>query len=97
MKLTSRASGLLALIALFVLNSGIQAHACSACFGDTSGSKQSIAATWGIFAMVVIMFVMLGTIIGIGFYFRHLEKNPLPDYNELLSDDHDQPNPETSH
>ncbi len=84
----------LALIALFVLNSGSNAHACAACFGDTTGSKMGVAATWGIFAMVIIMFAMLGTLIGFGFYLNYRAKHPLPDYNELLSEnDDDEPKP----
>jgi len=93
MKAPSRIPAFLALPTLLLLNSGTQAHACAACFGDTSGSKMGTAAAWGIFAMVVIMFAMLGTIIGFGFYLRHREQNPLPDYSELLSDNDAQPEP----
>ena len=84
--LTSRGTALLALAVLFVLNSSNSALACAACFGDTSGSKQGVAAAWGIFAMVVIMFAMLGTLIGCGFYLNYRAKHPLPDYEELLGD-----------
>ena len=78
---------------IFSLASNGSARACAACYGDTSGSKMSDAAAIGIFAMVVIMFVMLGVIAAFGFHFRNLEKHPLPDYNELLSEDQP-PSPE---
>jgi len=93
--LSSRTATLLGLITVLVLNSSAPALACAACYGDTSGSKQSIAAAWGIFAMVVIMFAMLGTLIGCGFYLRYRAQHPLPDYNELLSDNDGQPKPGT--
>jgi hypothetical protein len=93
---SSRTIGLLALSSLLVLNSSAPARACAACYGDTSGSQQSVAATWGIFAMVVIMFAMLGAVIAFGFYLRWRAQNPLPDYDELLSDSTSAPKPETS-
>jgi hypothetical protein len=74
-----------------LLASALGAHACPACYGDTSGSKMADAATVGIFAMVVIMFFMLGAI---GLFMRHLAyraKHPLPDYDELLSETEDHP------
>ena len=77
---------------LFVLASNISAVACAACYGDTSGSKMGNAATVGIFAMVVIMFAMLGTLVGCGFYLAYRAKHPLPDYSELLDEDGDHPN-----
>ena len=82
---TSLSVGLLTLF--FSLAGNSSALACAACYGDTSGSKMSNAAAIGIFAMVVIMFVMLGVIAAFGFHFRNLEKHPLPDYDELLSED----------
>jgi hypothetical protein len=91
--LSSRVASLLALVTVLVLNSSSPVLACAACYGDTTGSKQGIAATWGVFAMVVIMFAMLGTLIGCGFYLRYRAQHPLPDYNELLSDNDDQPKP----
>ena len=87
-----------ALTLLFVLASNSSALACAACYGDTSGSKMANAASVGIFAMVVIMFVMLGTLLAFGFYFAHRAKQTYPDYDELLSDDTTPPtpSPETS-
>lgn len=87
-----------ALTLLFVLASNSTALACAACYGDTSGSKMGNAATVGIFAMVVIMFIMLGTLLAFGFYFARRARQTYPDYDELLSDDPTppMPNPETS-
>jgi len=90
---TSRTASLLALVTLLVLNSSAPVRACAACFGDTSGSKQGIAATWGIFAMVIIMFAMLGAVAAFGFYLRYRAMNPLPDYDELLSETNPEPKP----
>jgi len=87
--LSSRIAAFLGLVAVLVLNSSSPLLACAACMGDTSGSKQSVAAAWGIAAMVVIMFAMLGTLIGCGFYLRYRAQHPLSDYSELLSDDED--------
>ena len=72
---------------LFIAASSHGALACSACWGDTSGSKMSHAAAVGIGAMVVIMFAMLGSIIGVARHLMWRAKNPLPDYDELLSED----------
>jgi ABC-type Fe3+ transport system permease subunit len=87
-----------ALTLLFVLASNGSAVACAACYGDTTGSKMGNAAAVGIFAMVVIMFVMLGTLLAFGFYFAHRAKQTYPDYDELLADDSlpPTPNPGTS-
>jgi hypothetical protein len=63
------------------------ALACAACWGDTTGDRMGVAASWGIFAMVVIMFLMLGTITAFGYYLNWRAKNPLPDYDNLLSDE----------
>jgi K+ transporter len=82
-----------ALIGIFGLISNSPLLACAACFGDTSGSKIGNAATVGIFAMVVIMFAMLGTIALLGWHLAWRAKNPLPDYNELLKEDGIEPNP----
>ena len=92
-KLFSRPVALAALAAVFVLASNSSAFACAACYGDTSGSKQANAAAVGIFAMVIIMFAMLGAIAAFGFHLAYRAKHPLPDYNELLTDDPAQPNP----
>ena len=89
--LSFRAATPLALALLFAFNSGGSALACAACYGDTSGDKMGTAATWGIFAMVVIMFAMLGTLVGCGFYLNYRAKHPLPDYDELLSETEDHP------
>lgn len=71
--------------------------ACAACYGDTTDSKMGNAATWGIIAMTIIMFAMLGAV---GAFIRHLAyraKHPLPDYNELLHENEGrQPEPGTS-
>lgn len=83
MKLLSRTAPL-AIACLLVSIS--QAAACPACYGDTSGSKMGNAATWGIIAMTIIMFAMLGAVIGFGFYLKYRAEHPLPDYNELLSE-----------
>ena len=74
------------LILLFVFASNNSALACAACYGDTSGSKMSNAASVGIFAMVVIMFVMLGTLLAFGFYFARRAKQSYPNYDELLKE-----------
>jgi len=90
-------SRLIALLAgLFVFAANSSAQACSACYGDTSGSKMGNAAAVGIFAMVVIMFLMLGVIAAFGWRLAYLAKHPLPDYNELLNEGEGEPNPGTS-
>jgi hypothetical protein len=63
------------------------ASACPACYGDTTGSKMGNAAQIGIFAMVVIMFLMLGAVGAFMWYLSWRAKNPLPDYDELLRED----------
>jgi hypothetical protein len=92
----SRGVALIALTGLLVLVSNTSALACAACYGDTSGSKMGNAATVGIFAMVVIMFFMLGAIAAFGWHLAYRAKHPLPDYQELLGEDQVQPNPGTS-
>jgi len=94
--LSSRATSLLALTTVLVLNSGQHAQACAACFGDTSGSKMGNAASWGIIAMVIIMFAMLGAVAAFGFYLRYRAMHPLPDYDELLGDSGPQSAPGTT-
>jgi len=84
------------LTVLFALASSHSALACAACYGDTTGSKMGNAATWGIIAMTIIMFVMLGAVAGFGYYLAWRAKHPLPDYQELLGDDDGQPKPEIS-
>ena len=86
----------MALIPALALAFNSSALACAACYGDTSGSKMANAATVGIFAMVVIMFIMLGAVAGFGFYLNYRAKHPLPDYDELLTEDHSKPNPGTT-
>jgi len=92
--LLSRAVTLTVLTSFYVLAFNTSAMACAACYGDTSGSKMGNAATVGIFAMVVIMFAMLGAVAGFGFYLNYRAKHPLPDYQELLNDDDGQPKPQ---
>ena len=75
----------LAVVLTEMMSSG--AWACAACYGDTTGSKMGNAAAVGIFAMVVIMFVMLSAVGGFIWHLARRAKNPLPDYNELLSED----------
>jgi len=81
---------------LLVLASNTSALACAACYGDTTGDKMGNAATVGIFAMVVIMFAMLGAVAAFGWRLAYLAKHPLPDYEDLLNPDEGQPNPGTS-
>ncbi len=70
---------------VLILLGNAPAQACAACYGDTSGSKMSNAASIGIAAMVVLMFAMLGAIAAFGWHLAYRAKNPLPDYDELLS------------
>ena len=81
------------LTVLFLMVTNTSAVACAACYGDTSGSKMGHAATVGIFAMVVIMFLMLGAVAAFGWHLAYRAKHPLPDYDELLQDDQIEPNP----
>ena len=93
---SSRGVALIALTGLLVLVSNTSALACAACYGDTTGSKMGNAAAVGIFAMVAIMFVMLGAVAAFGFHLAYRAKHPLPDYEELLDEDKGQPKPGTS-
>lgn len=77
-------------LVLAVLSSH-SALACAVCFGDTTGSKIGNAATWGIGIMVVIVFAMLGTLAGFGFYLAHRAKHPGPNYDELLTEEPGEP------
>jgi len=79
---------------LFVLASAPHAAACSACYSDNTGSKMGNAANWGIIAMTIIMFIMLGALFAAGCYFNWRAKNPLPDYSELLAEDEETLPPE---
>ncbi len=65
----------------------LPASACAACYNANAGSKMGNAANWGIIAMTIIMFIMLGALFAAGCYFNWRAKNPLPDYSELLSED----------
>ena len=95
--LSFRGAAPIALTGLLVLVSNTSALACAACYGDTTGSKMGNAAAVGIFAMVAIMFLMLGAVAAFGFYLAHRAKHPLPDYQDLLQEDQaPQPNPGTS-
>ena len=91
--LFSRGMMLVALTGFYIIAFNSSAMACAACYGDTTGSKMGNAATVGIFAMVVIMFAMLGAVAGFGFYLNYRAKHPLPDYEELLNDNDGQPKP----
>jgi uncharacterized membrane protein YbhN (UPF0104 family) len=90
-RLFSRSVVPLAVLLGFVAT--LPAGACAACYGDTTGSKMGNAASWGIIAMVIIMFAMLGAVAGFGFYLAYRAKHPLPDYDELLGEGDGQPEP----
>jgi len=92
-RLPFRGVTLVALIGLLILVFNTSALACAACYGDTSGSKMGNAATVGIFAMVVIMFAMLGAVAAFGWHLAYRAKHPLPDYQDLMKEDEIQPNP----
>ena len=94
--LSSRGFALIALTALLVLVSNTSVLACAACYGDTTGSKMGNAAAVGIFAMVVIMFAMLGAVAAFGWHLAYRAKHPLPDYEELTKDDDVHPDPGAS-
>jgi hypothetical protein len=94
--LFSRGVVLTAWTGLFVLASNTGALACAACYGDTTGSKMGNAAAVGIFAMVIIMFVMLSAVAAFGWHLAYRAKHPLPDYPDLLKEDDVKPKPETS-
>jgi hypothetical protein len=81
------------------MNTPFSSHflACAACYGDTTGSKMGEAATWGIIAMTIIMFAMLGAVGAFIWHLAYRAKHPLPDYNELLNENEGrQPEPGTS-
>ncbi len=69
----------------------LPASACAACYNANAGSKMGNAANWGIIAMTIIMFIMLGGLFAAGCYFNWRAKNPLPDYSELLAEDESAP------
>jgi len=92
----SRGVALIALTGLLILASNTSALACAACYGDATGSKMGNAAAVGIFAMVIIMFGMLGAVAAFGWHLAYRAKHPLPDYDELLHEDQGQPKPRTS-
>ena len=94
--LSFRGIALSALTAFLFLAASTVSEACSACYGDTSGSKMSNAASVGISAMVVIMFIMLGAVAAFGRHLAYRAKHPLPDYNELLKEDEKPPDPGAS-
>ena len=62
------------------------AMACAACWNHAGNEKMTNAAAVGIFAMVVIMFLMLGAVAAFGWHLAWRAKNPLPDYTELLAE-----------
>jgi hypothetical protein len=94
--LISRGVALITLTGLLVLASNTGALACAACYGDTTGSRMGVAADWGIIAMVIIMFFMLGAVAAFGWHLAYRAKHPLPDYQDLLNEDEGQPKPGTS-
>jgi hypothetical protein len=84
------------LVSLLVLLSGPRALACAACYSNNTGSKMGDAANWGVIAMAIIMFCMLGAIGGFAWYLSWRAKHPLPDYDELLREDNPPPLPDAS-
>ena len=90
---SSRSVVLAAVTALFVALSNGSAMACAACYNPAGSEKMNHAATVGIFAMVVIMFAMLGAVAAFGWHLAYRAKHPLPDYDELLTNDEIQPKP----
>jgi hypothetical protein len=81
----SRAIALLTLLFLTAASPG--AWACVACYDPAGSAKMNHAAAIGIAAMVVFMFVMLGTLFAAGWHLVWRAKHPLPDYDELLAED----------
>jgi hypothetical protein len=80
-------------IGFLVALTGSRALACAACYSNNTGSRMGNAANWGVIAMAIIMFAMLGVIFAAGCYFNYRAKHPYPDYEELLSDDDVLPDP----
>jgi hypothetical protein len=72
------------------------AAACAACYSSNTGSKMGDAANWGVIAMAIIMFAMLGVISGFFYYLNWRAKNPLPDYEELLREEDEHPLPDAT-
>ena len=85
-----------ALTLFFVLAANHSAMACAACWNPAGADKMNHAATVGIFAMVVIMFFMLGAVAAFGWHLAYRARHPLPDDQDLMKEDHVQPNPGTS-
>ncbi len=88
---SSRYLTMIALICAFILGSFNPLLACAACYGDTTGDKMGNAASWGIFAMVIIMFGMLSAVGAFIWHLAYRAKHPLPDYDELLGESGAQP------
>jgi hypothetical protein len=86
----------LSLFSFFLLAAAHHAVACAACYSDNTGSKMGNAANWGVIAMAIIMFGMLAAISGFFYYLAWRAKNPLPDYEELLSEGDEHPLPDAS-
>jgi hypothetical protein len=82
---TSRLFAFLTLLFVAATNHG--AWACAACYNPAGGDKMTKAAAVGIGAMVILMFAMLGAIFAAGRHLVWRARHPLPDYNELLSED----------
>jgi phosphate/sulfate permease len=80
-----RVAFLLVAALFFLLRTGAQA--CAFCNADATGSKMSKAADAGIIAMVFIMFGMLSAIGGFIWHLARRAKDPLPDYDALLSEE----------
>jgi hypothetical protein len=84
------------LMPVFLAATSHSAWACSACWGATSDNKMNNAAAVGIGVMVALMFVMLGSLFAFGWHLVWRAKHPLPDYDELLSEENTDPNDKTA-
>ncbi len=75
------------LLGLFLAALNHPAWACAACYNPAGNDKMTKAAAIGIFAMVIIMFLMMGAVIGFFWHLAWRARNPLPDYQDLLAED----------
>jgi hypothetical protein len=56
------------------------------CVTDASGTQAGDAATYGVIAMAILMFAVLGALYGFMRYLQWREQNPLPDYSDLVNE-----------
>jgi hypothetical protein len=82
-----KTSRVAALFGLFLAALNHPALACAACYNPAGNDKMTKAAAIGIFAMVVIMFLMMGAVVGFFWHLAWRAKHPLPDYQDLLAED----------